>query len=162
MEEIGRALEIARAATGVEPEAEGLAFRVRRLDGTGEYYLVVFDGEAVAAVDVDRGEALSWARTEGAHLPVDESEARRLAGADVAAEAELVWRSSAESRSPLYPIWAVRRGNTTVYVDQALLSRWLRFRITLNAVGEIENLRGHLVSMFERVASAAFRTRLGL
>lgn len=118
MEEIARALEIARAATGVEPGVEGLAFRVRRLDRTDQYYLVVFDGEAVAAVDVDRGEALSWATTEGTHFPVDENEARKLAGADVAAEAELVWRSSAESRSPLYPIWAVRRGDTTVYVDQ--------------------------------------------
>ena len=118
MEEIARALEIARAATGVEPGVEVLACRVRRLDRTDQYYLVVFDGEAVAAVDVDRGEALSLATTESTHFPVDENEARKLAGADVAAEAELVWRSSAESRSPLYPIWAVRRGDTTVYVDQ--------------------------------------------
>jgi hypothetical protein len=118
LEEIARALEVARAATGVKPEVEGSALRVRRLDRPAEYYLVLFDGEAVAAVDVDRGEVLSWAATRGVHLAVDEGEARRLAGADAAAEAELVWRSSAESRSPLYPIWAVRRGDTTVYVDQ--------------------------------------------
>lgn len=118
MEAIGRALELARAATGVEPEVGGRALRVRRLDRPDAYYLVTFDGKAVAAVDVDRGEVLGWAATEGTHLTVDENEARKLAGADGAAEAELVWRSSAESRSPLYPIWAVRRGDTTVYVDQ--------------------------------------------
>jgi hypothetical protein len=118
LEEIGRALEIARTATGVEPEVEGRALRVRRLDRPGEYYLVLFDGKAVAAIDVDRGEALSWAATEGTHLTVDQDEARRLADADATADAELVWRSSAESRSPLYPIWAVRPGATTVYVDQ--------------------------------------------
>jgi hypothetical protein len=118
VEAIGRAIEIARAAAGVESEVEGRALRVRRLDRPAEYYLVVFDGEAVAAVDVDRGEALSWAATEGAHLTVDQDEARRLAGANTGAEAELVWRSSAESRSPLYPIWAVFLGHRTVYVDQ--------------------------------------------
>ena len=118
MDPSGRAVEIARAATGVEPGVEGRALRVRRLDVPGEYYLVLFDGEAVAAVDVDRGEALGWAEAEGVHLTVDEDDARTLAGADAAAEAELVWQSAAESRSPLYPIWAVRRRDTTVYVDQ--------------------------------------------
>jgi hypothetical protein len=115
---IGRALEIARAATGVGPEVEARALRVRRLDRPAEYYLVVFDHKAVAAVDVDRGEALSWAATEGRHLTVDEDDARRRAGADSSAAAELVWSSSAESHSPLYPIWAVTLGDTTVYVDQ--------------------------------------------
>ena len=118
MEETERALEIAREATGVGPEVEGRVLRVSRLDGAPAYYLVLFDGRAVAAVDAESGETLSWAAAEGTHLTVDEDEARRLAGADRAAEAELVWRSSAETRSPLYPLWAVRRGDTTVYVDQ--------------------------------------------
>jgi hypothetical protein len=118
LEEIERALEIARAATGVEPEVEGRALRVWQLDRRVAYYLVLFAGRAVAAVDIDRGEALSWAATESRHLAIDEDEARRLAGADGAAEAELVWRSSKESRSPLYPLWAVRRGDATAYVDQ--------------------------------------------
>jgi hypothetical protein len=113
-----KALEIARAATGVAPAVEGRALRVRRLDRPGEYYLVVLDGEAVAAVDVDRGETLSWAATERRHLAVEEDDARRLAAAGPTAQAELVWRSSAESRSPLYPIWAVSLGDSTVYVDQ--------------------------------------------
>ena len=113
-----RALEIARAATGAAPEAEGRALRVRRLDRPDEYYLVLLEGAAVAAVDVSRGETLSWAATERPHLAVDEDDARRLAGAEPAAQAELVWRSSAESRSPLYPLWAVSLGDTTLYVDQ--------------------------------------------
>ena len=113
-----RALEIARAAAGVAPDVEGRALPVRRLDRPGGYYLVLLDGEAVAAVDVDRGEAMSWAVAERPHLAVDEDEARRLAGAGPAAQVELVWRSSAESRSPLYPIWALQLGDTTVYVDQ--------------------------------------------
>ena len=113
-----RALEIARAAAGVASDVEGRALRVRRLDRPGGYYLVLLDGEAVAAVDAERGETLSWAAAERPHLAVDEDGARRLAGAGPAAEAELVWRSSAESRSPLYPVWAVRVGDSTVYVDQ--------------------------------------------
>jgi len=117
LEETERALEIARAATGVGPEAEGRVLRVARLDRAAAYYLVLFAGRAVAAVDADSGETLSWAAAESTHLTIDEDEARRLAGADAAASAELVWRSSAETRSPLYPLWAVRRGDTTVYVD---------------------------------------------
>jgi hypothetical protein len=113
-----RAIEIAQAATGVAAETEGRTLRVRRLDRAGEYYLVTFEGEAVAAVDVDQGETISWAAVERPHLAVDEDEARRLAGAEPGAQAELVWCSSAESRSPLYPIWAVSLGDKTVYVDQ--------------------------------------------
>lgn len=113
-----RAVEIARTAAGVLPEVEGRALRVRRLDRPGEYYLVLLHGKAVAAVDVDRGETLSWAETGHSHLAVGEDEARALAGLGPVADAELVWRSSAESRSPLYPIWAVRAAGATVYVDQ--------------------------------------------
>ena len=113
-----RALELAREATGVGPEVEGRAFPVRRLDRPGGFFLVEFEGRAVAAVDPDRGETLSWAATQGRHLVVDEDEARRLAGAAPGTEANLVWRPSAESRSPLYPVWAVHIGDATVYVDQ--------------------------------------------
>jgi len=113
-----RALELARASAGAAPDVDGRALRVRRLDRPGGYYLVLLEGEDIAAVDVDRGETMSWAPVDQPHLEVDEDRARRLAGADSAAEAELVWRSSAESRSPLYPIWAVLVGDITVYVDQ--------------------------------------------
>ncbi len=114
-----RALDIAREAAGLGPDAEGLALPVRALDRPGgEYYLVLFEGKAVAAVDLDRGEALSWAATSRPHLAVDAAEARRLAGLGAEAAAQLVWRSSAESRSPLYPLWEVRLGDSVAYVDQ--------------------------------------------
>jgi len=118
MEAAERALELAREAIDVPPGVEGRALPVRRLDRPGEYYLVVFEGQAVAAVDPGRGETLSWAVTRGRHLAIDENEARRLARAGAGAETELVWRASAVSRSPLYPVWEVRGGDTTVYVDQ--------------------------------------------
>ena len=116
---VERAVELARAAAGVGPAVEGRALRVRRLDRPGtQYYLVLLGEEAVAAVDVDGGAVLSWAAVSGLHLVVDEDEARQLAGARDLTQPQLVWRSSAESRSPLYPLWEVRLGESSVYVDQ--------------------------------------------
>jgi hypothetical protein len=115
-----------RAAVGASESVEGRAWRVRRLDRPGEsYYLVVLGAEdasvAVGTVDATTGEVGSWARLEGCgtHLTVDGARARALAGADERADAELVWRPSPVTKSPLYPVWEVVLPSRLAYVDQA-------------------------------------------
>jgi hypothetical protein len=115
-----------RAAVGVVSGVAGRAWPVRRLDRSGEtYYLVVLGEErasvAVGTVDAATGEVGSSARLpgHGPHLEVDEVRARALASAGETAGAELVWRPSAVSKSPLYPVWEVTLPSGTAYVDQA-------------------------------------------
>lgn len=89
------------------------------------YYLVVLGEErapvAVGTVNRATGDVGSSARLAGLgpHLEVDAALARTLAGAPEKARAELVWRPSAASRSPLYPVWEVELPSGPVYVDQA-------------------------------------------
>jgi hypothetical protein len=118
-EAIGRA----RVALG-QPEAEGRALPVDRLDRPGVRYTLVILGSragssGVATLD-ERGELMSSASLPGRepHLPVDEAGARGLAGAAGDAPARLVWAPCAQSRSPIYPLWEVRVGDGVRYVDQ--------------------------------------------
>ncbi|MGD1057534.1 MAG: hypothetical protein ABR992_08985 [Solirubrobacteraceae bacterium] len=118
MESVDRALEIAREATGVSSTDGAEIFPVHRLDrGDSDYYLVLLDG-ACAAVDVARDTVLSWASTTTPQLVVRELTARRLAQLGQSAGVQLVWQSCTASRSPLYPLWRVRRNDDVVYVDQ--------------------------------------------
>ena len=120
-----QAVRLARAAAGLEGAVEGRAFRVRRLDRPGTFYYLTLLGTeaepvAIAAVDLERGETLTWAELRGGrHLRLDGEDAIRRAGLEPDATAELVWRSSAASRSPLYPLWEVRGDDRVVYVDHA-------------------------------------------
>jgi hypothetical protein len=123
--EQAEAIARARQTIGVDDRAAARAYRVRRLDRSGEfYYLVVFGGPgmtiAVAAVNGASGDIESWARSSGAreHLEVDEVQARRLCRATASASAELVWKPGRVSRSPLYPVWEVRAGREVCYIDQ--------------------------------------------
>ena len=123
--EQAEAVARARQTIGIDARATARAYRVRRLDRSGEfYYLVVFGGPgltiAVAAVNGASGDIESWARSSGAreHLEVDEAQARRLCRATASASAELVWRPGRVSRSPLYPVWEVRAGREVCYIDQ--------------------------------------------
>jgi hypothetical protein len=115
-----------RAAVSAADGVAGHAWPVRRLDRPGEtYYLVVLGDEhasvAVGTVSAATGEVGSSAHLPGAgaHLAIDAERAKALAGADEAARAELVWRPSLVSKSPLYPVWEVTLPTGAVYVDQA-------------------------------------------
>ncbi len=65
------------------------------------------------------GEVMVWAALPGTgpHRPIDAEIAVKRAGLPTGTFAELVWRPSRASRSPLYPIWAVSAGVKTAYVD---------------------------------------------
>jgi hypothetical protein len=115
-----------RAAVGATNRVAGRAWPVRRLDRPDEtYYLVVLGDErasvAVGTVNAATGEVGSSAQLpgRGRHPAVDAERAKAMAGAGDAARAELVWRPSAVSKSPLYPVWEVSLPTGTVYVDQA-------------------------------------------
>jgi hypothetical protein len=102
------------------------AFLVSRRDPSrGAYYLVVLGDPSAAlglvAVDAASGEVAQWATLPGTapHPLVDRDAAIERAGASSARRAELVWRSSAASRSPLYPLWEIDTGDRVVYVDHA-------------------------------------------
>jgi hypothetical protein len=88
------------------------------------YYLVVLgdDGAAVAVgtVSAVTGDVGSSAHLpgRGPHIEIDAVRARALAGAGEKAVAELVWRPSLVSKSPLYPVWEVALPSGPVYVDQ--------------------------------------------
>jgi hypothetical protein len=120
-----KAIDSARQRLGLEPGARAHAFRVLRADlPGGVYHLIVF-GEpnaalGVAAVDAATGEVTNWASLPGTgpHALLDAETAIRRAGFPARSHAELVWRSSRISRSPLYPFWQVSMDKKTVYVDQ--------------------------------------------
>lgn len=119
------AIERARTNIGLDRSVPARAFHTRRLDKPGQaYYLVIF-GEsagavALGAVDAGSGAIQVTARLPGAsaHLSIDGDQARRLAGLPEPAGAELVWRPCRASRSCLYPLWEIRSGSQTIYVDQ--------------------------------------------
>ena len=110
---------------GLPADTGACHWRVRRLDAPGQaYYLVVF-GDARAAVaiaDVDSGSGhvKSWARLPGSepHGIIDAEQAIKLAGGDVMARAELVWKPCRASRSPFYPLWLIHAAKEEVYLDQ--------------------------------------------
>lgn len=119
------AIARARAAVGLGAAVTARAWRVRRLDRPGEaYFLVVFGDDkaavGVAAVDAAKGEVGTSARLagRGPHLTGDAAWAVRQAGLDPSARAELVWKPSRASRSPLYPLWEIDTARDRVYVDQ--------------------------------------------
>jgi Disulfide bond isomerase protein N-terminus len=116
----------ARTVAHLDSSTPGCAQFVRRLDRPGGgYYLVVLGRRgasvAVVALEADAGRVLSWAALPGTgeHLPVAQDDAIARAHLDGPADAELVWKISAASRSPLYPLWEVRAGGRILYVDQS-------------------------------------------
>ena len=114
----------ARIELGLSETVPVWGWVVRRLDQPGKsYYLAVFGGEdeavAAAVVDIWDGAVQITVELSGhAQLAVDEVRALELAGLGAGSAAELVWRPCRASYSPLYPIWAVRKGEETIYVDQ--------------------------------------------
>ncbi len=119
---------IARARERLElsDRTPARAFLVSRRDPPqGAYYLVVLGGPSaalgIAAVDAASGEVTQWATLPDAatHPVLDREAAIRRTGASTARRAELVWRSSPASRSPLYPLWEIDTGDKVVYIDHA-------------------------------------------
>lgn len=117
------ATRLARVAVGAPPSIPARADVVRRLDRDGCYVLVHL-GEPghpgwVAAVDVDTGDVMSWAANpSGAStLPPGAATDAAPGAATGAASAELVWRPCSATRSPLYPLARVHRGDGEHYVD---------------------------------------------
>lgn len=126
--DVGEAEAIARALERLElsDTTPARASLVSRLDPPGgAYYLVVVGDQGaalgVATVDASSGEVTQWATLPGAdpHLLLDRETAIERTGASSALRAELVWRSSPASRSPLYPLWEIDTGDKVVYVDHA-------------------------------------------
>jgi hypothetical protein len=118
------AAAVARQSVGASAAVKARAWRVVRLDRTGEsYYLVVLGDDraavAVAAIRADTGEKMTSARLEGIrqHLLVDAARALQLANLGNAS-AELVWQPCQASLSPLYPLWRVSGATRSVFVDQ--------------------------------------------
>jgi hypothetical protein len=116
----------ARAVARVDPSTPGWSQFVRRLDRPGSgYYLVVLGKRAaniaVVALEAGAGRVLGWAALPGTgdHLPVALDDAIARAHLEGPADAELVWKVSAASRSPLYPLWEVRGRGRVRYVDQS-------------------------------------------
>lgn len=107
--EATRAVEAARVAVGAPVDAEVSWRRVTRLDaGRAPYVLVGLSAGRsgwVASVSLD-GEVRSWAADPAG------------AGAWWAdADGELVWAPGSWSRSPLYPLRRVARGDDLVLLD---------------------------------------------
>jgi hypothetical protein len=126
--DIGETEAIARALEQLElsETTPARAALVSRRDPPGgAYYLVVLGDPSaalgIAAVDASSGEVTEWATLPGAglHPVLDRNAAIERTGASSALRAELVWRSSPASRSPLYPLWEIDKGAEVVYVDHA-------------------------------------------
>ena len=119
------AVRVARAAVPDVAAPDARVYLVERLDGGADYYLVVLNtgatALAVVRLEAGSGAVLGHARIAGGQSPVvvDAPTAVVHSGLIGEAEATLVWRPCRASLSPLSPIWRVRSGDATVYVDQA-------------------------------------------
>ncbi len=116
-EDVDAAVALARATVGADAHLPASGIPVRRLDRDAEYVLVLLGrpGEPgwVAAVDPAHDEVMTWAAN-----PSGESTAPGLPEADrPAGETEWVWRPSALSRSPLYPLLRIATETGEVFVD---------------------------------------------
>ena len=111
--DLATAVELAREAVGVDARVPATAIVVHRLDRDADYVLVQLGraGEAgwVAAVDVAGRDVMSWAAN-----PSGEP----TAPAPITA-GDFVWRPSAVSRSPLYPLLRTVTAEGERYVDLA-------------------------------------------
>ena len=115
--DLDTAIALARAEVGAELNVPADARRVRRLDRDGSYVLVQLGrvGEPgwLAAVDPRTWEVMTWAvNTSGnATFPALPQTLNDVTSA------ELVWRPSDKSRSPLYPLLQLTTSSGEVYVD---------------------------------------------
>jgi hypothetical protein len=115
--DIESAIELARQAVGAGRNVPASAVTVRRLDRPDAEYVLVQLGEPrtagwIAAVDVKSRDVMSWAANpSGAPTTPTPPTGHR--------EAEFVWRPSAVSRSPLYPLLRITTEDGQRFVDLA-------------------------------------------
>jgi hypothetical protein len=119
------AANIARAYIHETAGSAAQAYRVRRVDSGRDYYLVVVGekarSQAEVLVDSETGKVLgaSPPQVAGSTIAIDAATAATRAGFSATAQASLVWRPSRASMSPFYPVWEVKEGSLTVFVDQS-------------------------------------------
>ena len=119
------AVAAAKSFVKADPDSAVRAWRVTRLDrACAFYYLVLIEGSGgsaqVVMIDGESGAAESSARVASGEGPVSipPEQASRLAKLHPADEVDLAWMACDATRSPLYPLWRVRRGKEIRYVDQ--------------------------------------------
>jgi hypothetical protein len=116
-EGIDHAVSLAVEATGAHAGVAFDARLVRRLDDSPPYVLVALGAPAgggpggwIVAVSTSPWQVMSWgAATEPTWPPTPAGQR----------DAELVWRPSAASRSPLYPLLRVSGPRGSVLIDVA-------------------------------------------
>lgn len=119
-------IRTARSRLGLADDVQAEVFAVHRLDRPGSDSLLVIFGPAdralgVALIDATTGALESSAKLTGTGraLPLDARAARAAARAGDQATAQLAWRPSRASMSPLFPFWEVSTSDgALVYVDQ--------------------------------------------
>ena len=117
--DITAAIALARATVGAADDVPAVFFRVRRLDRDAEYVLVQLGHPGkpgwLAAIDPAQDEVMTWAANpSGESTAPTRSDSDRSGG-----EVEWVWRPSAYSRSPLYPILRITTETGELFVDLA-------------------------------------------
>lgn len=114
--DLDAAADLARAAVGAADDVPVETLPVRRLDRDASYVLVRLGHPGqpgwIAAVDPHAGDVMTWAgnASGGSTVPAMDE-------VTVDAERELVWRPSAQSRSPLYPLLRVVTADGERFVD---------------------------------------------
>jgi hypothetical protein len=117
--DVEAAVGLARATVGVDESVPAEAFPVRRLDRDNTYLLVQLGrlGEPgwVAAVDVDHSDVMTWAANASGESTIPTQRPPTLPEG----EAELVWRPSRSSPSPLYPLLRISTDEGEWFIDLA-------------------------------------------
>lgn len=117
--DLDAAVALARTTVGAGESVPASSVPVRRMDRDSTYVLVQLGRPGhpgwVAAVDVERGEVMTWAANESGHSTVPTERPEHLASA----HAELVWRPSRASRSVLYPLLRLSNDDGEWFVDLA-------------------------------------------
>ena len=117
LETPAHAISQARTLLGLPVSGEGSAWRVRRLDGQGTYFLVHADAR-VACLDAVSGAMLASADSMREPVAVSRERAVSLAALGDVASAELVWKPCAASLSMFDPLWSVTHDGRSMFVDQ--------------------------------------------
>lgn len=117
LDDAAQAVARARQLLGLPALQEGSAWRVRRLTAPGAYFLVHVD-DRLACVEASSGTLMASAASP--HTPVGISREAALARAGLGADAsaELVWKPCAATMSMFDPLWLVRHGHESIFVDQ--------------------------------------------
>ena len=113
------AVQLARATVGVDESVPAEAFPVRRLDRDSRYALVQVgrprESGWVVAVDVDQSDVMTWAVNASGESTIPTERPPELSSG----EAELVWRPSRSSQSPLYPLLRISNDEGEWFIDLA-------------------------------------------